>query len=148
MPLHGFHRSAWGRGKRSKIGQIERPQLVEIWFNIEKDADGYPESKSREGLLASHQGENFRIESVPFYLKNVSRGDVVSATHGELLEFHNVVERGGHNTCRLLIKRRHPDPSYTLILRKPKSATSTESLVATDWIPPNETPHTLRCSRA
>jgi len=89
--------------------------LVEIWFKIEKDHDGYPESKDWEGLLTSREGEHFKIESVPFYLKNVSRGDVVEARTGQFLEYVRVVRRGGSNTYRLLLKRRHEDdPEFTV----------------------------------
>jgi hypothetical protein len=78
-------------------------ELVEIWFPIEKDADGYPESKSWEGMLSHVTRNGFLLESVPFYLKNVSRGDIVTAEEGEFLRFSHVVERGGHNTYRLLM---------------------------------------------
>jgi hypothetical protein len=83
--------------------------LVEIWFQIEKDADGYPESKSWEGLLSRPEGGAFRLVSVPFYLKKVSRGDLVAARNGEFLEFSRVLERGRHNTYRLLLKQKLPD---------------------------------------
>ncbi|MDP9049557.1 MAG: DUF4265 domain-containing protein [Acidobacteriota bacterium] len=84
-------------------GSPERQQLEEIWFPIEKDADGYPESKSWEGLLGRTSQAGFVIESVPFYLKNVARGDVVAAEKTDRLRFSHVVQRGGHNTYRLLM---------------------------------------------
>jgi hypothetical protein len=70
---------------------------------IDKDADGYPESKSWEGLWATPVGEQFQLESVPFYLKNVSRHDVVLAEQGDFLRFTAVVKHGGNNTYRLLM---------------------------------------------
>lgn len=76
---------------------------VEIWFTISKDADGYPESKSWEGLWAAPMGELFEIQSVPFYLKNVSRRDVVLVEKNEFLRFVSVAKHGGHNTYRLLM---------------------------------------------
>lgn len=88
------------------------PELVEVWFKIEKDADGYPETKTWEGLLARPEGTHFRLVSVPFYLKNVSRGDLVAALKREFLEFSEVISRGGHNTYRLLLKQLQPgEPS-------------------------------------
>lgn len=98
---------------------------AEIWFRIEKDKDGYPRSKSWEQLLAKpilERDDYFQIESVPFFLKNVSRGDIVKAKtvkndeiqKGESFEFDSVVDRGGHNTYRLLLRKRHPtDPDFT-----------------------------------
>jgi hypothetical protein len=99
-----------------------RPYLVEIWFRIEKDKDGYPESKTWEQLLArpTQQVDQFRLESVPFYLKNVSRGDLVKAKivnndQGEIFEFDSVVSHEGHNTYRLLLKEKRPDdPDFTV----------------------------------
>jgi hypothetical protein len=100
----------------------KRDYLVAIWFRIEKDADGYPESKTWEQLLArpTEKVDQFRLESVPFYLKNVSRGDLVRAKivkgkHGEIFEFSEVVHHGGHNTYRLLLKEKRPeDPDFTV----------------------------------
>lgn len=98
---------------------------VEVWFPIEKDQDGYPESKRWEQLLARpllERDDYFQIESIPFFLKNVSCGDVVRAKtvtnteiqEGEVFEFDAVLDRGGHNTYRLLLKRKHPDdPQFT-----------------------------------
>lgn len=102
--------------------QKERNYLVEIWFPIEKDEQGYPESKDWEQLLArpTNSVDEFEIESVPFYLKNVSRGDIVKtkivdAADGQIFQFDGVVEHRGHNTYRLLIrKKRDDDPDFTI----------------------------------
>jgi hypothetical protein len=80
---------------------------VEVWFKIEKDADGYPESKGWEGLWTEQGNGVYAIKSVPFYLKNVSVGDEVEAAEGEFLEFQKVVARAGHNTYRLLLSESH-----------------------------------------
>jgi hypothetical protein len=99
---------------------------VEIWFRIEKDRDGYPKSKEWEQLLATPilaRDDYFQLESVPFYLKNVSRGDIIKAKtvknhsiqEAEIFEFEGLVEKGGHNTYRLLLRRKHPnDPEFTV----------------------------------
>lgn len=77
--------------------------LVEIWFQIDKDKDGYPKSKSWEGMLAEPKEEGFELVSIPFYLKHVSRGDIVAADQAEFLKFRNVIAHSGHNTYRLLL---------------------------------------------
>src|ERR1700730_5281999 len=87
---------------------------VEVWFRLSKDAQGYPATKDWEQLLAEPlaQAEDcFRIESVPFFLKDVARGDVVRAktviipdvSDKEVFEFERLIEKGGHNTYRLLL---------------------------------------------
>jgi hypothetical protein len=75
----------------------------EVWFKIDKDADGYPASKSWEGLWAEKAGDNYVIKSIPFYLKNVSADDTVEAIEEEFLMFRRVSSRAGHNTYRLLL---------------------------------------------
>jgi hypothetical protein len=77
--------------------------LITVWFSIEKDEDGYPESRSWEGMLSQSTDEGFLLVSVPFYLKNVSKGDLVAAKQGEFLQFDHMVDRGRHNTYRLLM---------------------------------------------
>jgi hypothetical protein len=91
--------------EQGRIHHIPKPEphLVEVWFWIQKDADGYPESKSWKGMLSRATSQGFLLETVPFYLKNVSRGDLVAAEEGDFLRFSHVVERGGHNTYRLLM---------------------------------------------
>jgi hypothetical protein len=127
--------------------EATRDYLVEIWFEIEKDADGYPESKTSEALLARPTAEidQFVLESVPFYLKNVSRGDLVKTTivqeeDGQIFEFDDVVERGGHNTYRLLLPERQPDePESTINELKSKGLVVEEEhgiLLAVD-VPPS-----------
>jgi hypothetical protein len=98
---------------------------VEIWFRITKDDDGYPESKDWEQLLARpllERDDYFQLESIPFYLKNVSCGDIVRADvvedeeiqEGEIFQFRDVVDHGGHNTYRLLLRKKHlNDPTFT-----------------------------------
>lgn len=98
---------------------------VEVWFRIEKDKDGYPQSRNWEQLLARpvlQRDDYFQIESVPSYLKNVSRGDIVRARttrnseiqEEEVFEFDDVIDRGGHNTYRLLLRTKRPDdPDFT-----------------------------------
>lgn len=98
---------------------------VEIWFPIAKDDSGYPKSKNWEQLLARpvlERDDYFQLESIPFYLKNVSRGDIVRADvtqnkeihDGEIFQFQDVIDRGGHSTYRLLLRKQHPnDPKVT-----------------------------------
>jgi hypothetical protein len=97
---------------------------VEIWFRIEKNNRGYPTSKTWEQLLARpvlDRDDYFRIESIPFFLKNISRGDIVIAKtvtnpeidEGEVFEFDSVLDRGGHNTYRLLLKKKRPDDPHS-----------------------------------
>jgi hypothetical protein len=81
---------------------------VEVWFRIEKDEDGYPKSKEWEGLICTclDSIQVYRIESVPFYVKGVAVGDVISAKEAEegYYRFDHLVSRGGHATYRLFVE--------------------------------------------
>jgi Domain of unknown function (DUF4265) len=89
--------------RQNHANDAPKEDWVEVWFMIEKDADGYPESKSWEGLWSSPENRGFKVQSVPFYLKNVSRGDVVLAEQDGFLRFTQMVKHNGHNTYRLLM---------------------------------------------
>lgn len=90
--------------KQDHIQTTSDGDLEEVWFFIEKDEDGYPESRTWEGMWTRRINGNFEILSVPFYLKTVSRGDTVSASQDAFLKFTGVRDRGGHNTYRLLME--------------------------------------------
>jgi hypothetical protein len=76
---------------------------VEVWFFIEKDEHGYPESRTWEGLWTKPIDGSYEVLNVPFFLKYVSRGDLINANHDEFVRFSEVVQHNGHNTYRLLL---------------------------------------------
>lgn len=82
-------------------------EAVEIWFSIQKDDEGYPQSQDWEELWASPvQGCCFRVESTPFFAKEIASGDVVSAvkTDGGVHRFERVVSRSGHSNFRIWLR--------------------------------------------
>jgi hypothetical protein len=106
--------------------EIAGDYSVEVWFRITKDSEGFPKSRNWEQLLALpllKREDYFQIESVPFFLKNVSRGDIIQARESKdvepdgrsVFEFEKVIDRQGHNTYCLFLKRKHSDdPDYTI----------------------------------
>jgi hypothetical protein len=81
--------------------------VVEVWFPIEKDADGYPKSRDSEALLCKPLDPECTlcdVASVPFYLRNVAYGDTISTKdNGGCLEFRAIVKRGGFSVYRILL---------------------------------------------
>ena len=54
--------------------------VVEVVFQIEKDAEGYPKSRNFEALLCKPLDAECSlcvVNSVPFYLRNVAYGDTI-----------------------------------------------------------------------
>ena len=73
-------------------------------FKLEQDAHGYPPN-NWESLWAAKTDEgNYRIDNIPFYVRGISCGDIVSVEEvdGELF-FKGLVEESGHSLFRLVI---------------------------------------------
>jgi len=94
--------------------------LVEVRFEIEKDAEGYPKSRDAEALLCKPLNPECSVcvvASVPFYLRNVAYGDIVRTEESpsESLRFREVIQRGGYSIFRLLL---HDPPTKDEVIRK------------------------------
>ena len=82
-------------------------RLPEIWFRLEKDADGYP-PKEWEGLKSEPRGAPgiYRLKCAPFFARDVAYDDEViaeKAEDGDYLIFKAVSKRSGYSTIRLWI---------------------------------------------
>lgn len=79
-----------------------KPEPVEIWCPVEKDAAGYPR-QDREQLYAWPTSDGYELDNVPFFVKGLAVGDVVAASmaDGGRLAFDRVVKRSGHSTFRI-----------------------------------------------
>jgi hypothetical protein len=82
--------------------------VVEVMFQIEKDAQGYPKSRDSEALLCKPLNAECSlcvVASVPFYLRSIAYGDTIS-TEGNpagCLQFKEVIKRGGYSVYRILL---------------------------------------------
>jgi hypothetical protein len=75
-----------------------------ISFRLEQDVDGYPPDKWES--LWGHEIEpgHYSIDNLPFYVKGISSGDVVSAEpQGGQLEFKSLVRSSSNSVFRLYI---------------------------------------------
>jgi len=82
-------------------------RLPEIWFRLEKDADGYP-PREWEGLKSEPTGKPdvYRIKCSPFFARDIAYDDevlTVKAEDGDYLIFKAVSKRSGYSTIRLWI---------------------------------------------
>jgi len=82
--------------------------VVEVRFEIQKDADGYPASRVAEALLCKPlDAECSRciVVSVPFYLRDVAYGDTISTIERppNCLRFNDIVTRGGYSVYRVFL---------------------------------------------
>lgn len=74
-----------------------------IKFYLESEDEDWPPCQV-ETLWAKHLGRNlYELDSIPFFVKGLALGDVVSVERasGELL-FKEIVRSGGHSTIRII----------------------------------------------
>jgi len=100
----------------------------------------YPPA-NEETIWAVPEGEGaFRIDSVPFFVRGVSCGDVVSASRvGSSLVYQQLVREGGHSTVRVLVSNEDETQRVREELRRmgcTSESTHIAGLVAVD-IPAN-----------
>jgi len=83
------------------------PEAVEIWFPIEKDSEGYPQSQDWEELWATPvEGGSFRLDSTPFFVKDIAAGDVIAAVRTEegWHSFQKIISRSGNSSFRIWLQ--------------------------------------------
>ena len=81
-------------------------QPVEIWFKIQKDAEGNPKTQDWEDLWSLPlEGGVFQVLSTPFYVTGVASGDIVSAVRNDegWYRFEAVVSRSGNSNFRIFL---------------------------------------------
>lgn len=74
-------------------------QHVKVLFNVERD-DGAHEVES---LWAISDGEGYRLDNIPFYVRGFALGDIVSAARDSdgALQYTGLISASGHSTIRL-----------------------------------------------
>lgn len=90
------------------MSSSEEEIRLEVVFEIEKDANGFPKYRDYELLLCKPLDADCTqcvIASVPFYLNIVTFGDTISTreTPEGNLEFVEVVQRSGYSICRIYL---------------------------------------------
>lgn len=86
------------------ISGTEQSRLVKVRFAL--PSDDQARGVEAETLWAEQVGPSqYRIKNSPFYVYGVSCGDEVTAAGEQqhVLDFRDIVVRGGHSTYRILI---------------------------------------------
>ncbi|HSZ34493.1 MAG TPA: DUF4265 domain-containing protein [Puia sp.] len=66
-----------------------------------KDDDG---NFNIESVWATKEGDNYRINNIPFFATNIALNDLVSVEKdGNGLYFDQIIEPSGHNTIQMII---------------------------------------------
>src|SRR4051812_4703616 len=76
--------------------------LVKIFFPLERDDDGYPPTDV-EALWSIPLGDGtFQIDNLPFYVRNLSLGDVVEVSiRNNRYEFDSIKRRSHNSIVRV-----------------------------------------------
>jgi len=77
---------------------------VKINFQLETDDDGYP-PVSVEALWATSEGDGYVIDSIPFFARDATNGDLVGAHRGAegALWFDTVLQRSPNSLIRIVL---------------------------------------------
>jgi hypothetical protein len=83
---------------------------IKIYFKIKQDEDGYP-PVAVESVWAQPTGRFFRIDSIPFFTRDATVGDVVRATADPsgALWFSGVEKSSGNSLIRVVLF----DPNFS-----------------------------------
>lgn len=69
-------------------------------YGQSSDLDGY----GVESLWANKEGNYYRINNIPFFIKNIAWGDLVSVENDEgELYYDDLIDSSGHSTIQLVI---------------------------------------------
>lgn len=76
--------------------------MIKLTFMLDVDEDGWP-PVAAEGLWCDQDGDFFRINNTPFFVKNIAYGDLiqVSAFDDAQVVLDRVVEESGNSTVWL-----------------------------------------------
>ena len=94
--------------------RVQDENYRKILFRLEKDEDGYPPDDWESVWAIELSSELYRIANIPFFIYNISDGDIVRAAEmdGELL-FDQMVKPSGNSVIRVVVV----DPSRVQQLR-------------------------------
>jgi hypothetical protein len=77
--------------------------LVKIKFILPQEPDGYPLDQF-ESVWAVPEGSSYRIDNIPFFVRGVACGDLVSVSkQGDEICYRGLDSAGGHSTVRVLV---------------------------------------------
>lgn len=76
---------------------------VKLFFRMDQDPDGYPPI-GVESVWALKRDDGYEIDNIPFYVKEVAVGDIVSAKPDAdgCLWYTGLILAGGHSTIQIM----------------------------------------------
>lgn len=91
---------------RERLSQPGAPagDHVRILFRLEKDADDHPPAEVERFRARRLEDGSFEIDNIPFFVRDISVGDVVSArSHEGEWEFSELISASGNSTLRVIV---------------------------------------------
>jgi Domain of unknown function (DUF4265) len=79
-------------------------EQYKIVFQLEKDEDGYPPNEWETMWADSADGALYVIDNIPFFVRDISYGDVVSVIKKEgRLHFDEIIKPSLHSVIRVIV---------------------------------------------
>ncbi len=96
-----------------------RDEPVKVYVDLEVDDSGYPPVSSEFlWCIPTTQG-SYIVDNIPFYAREISMGDEVTADVSEgLLAFRSVLKPSANSTIRVFVKRKEAQERITSQLQK------------------------------
>lgn len=78
--------------------------MEKMTFRLIKTEDGYPPDDLETLWVERLERQSYRIENIPFYIRDVSPGDVVRGKRSDgVLWFDGILERSDSSVIRIII---------------------------------------------
>ncbi len=87
---------------------------MKVYFDLQPDENGYPPAESEFLWCTPTKHGTYLIDNIPFFVRDISVGDEISAEKGRRLQFTGLLEKSKNSTVRVLMKK----PARTAGLRK------------------------------
>ena len=117
-----------------------RGNLRKVHFKVVPNEDGYPPFNSEAMWCIRIDRKRFRVDNIPYFVKGVSYGDVISVSEDKdgYLSFVEVTEDGGHSTFRVILDDECADQPPAEVRIRELARTLEELGCATAISPPPE----------
>lgn len=94
-------------------------ERFKINFRLKQDEHGYPPTTTETIWAKKRSEKEYEIDNIPFYVRGISSGDIVSATNegGELV-FDKLVSPSDNSTLRVIIMDKNRKEETGSNLRK------------------------------
>lgn len=92
--------------------------LIKINILLEQDEDGYPPFGSENLWVKDLGNDQYQIDNIPFFVRNISEGDILTLKGSEYgLTLDKIVEKSSNTTIRIVFFDEYKNENYINSIR-------------------------------